>query len=101
MEHYFFMSLSAIGVLFLLGVAVLRDSLKGIKGDIANVREDVADVSSKVGGHAEELVRLSVTLIGPNGDNGINGEVRMLRRRLDDWDRRIATTAGRRAGDAA
>lgn len=98
MEHYFTLALSAIGVLVLLGVAVLRESLRGIKGDIADVRSDVADVSQKVGGHSEELVRLSVTLVGPNGDNGINGEVKLLRRRFDEWDRRVGSPERRAVG---
>jgi hypothetical protein len=86
MEPYFLMSLSAIGVL-LVGIgSYVASSLSGIK--------------ATQGQQGEKLVRIETVLLGPEGTNGMNGDVKELKawrqeqdehalpRRVTDLERR-------------
>ena len=81
MEPYFLMSLSAIGVL-LVGIgSYVASSLSGIK--------------TTQGKQGEKLVRIETVLLGPEGTNGMNGDVKELtawRREQDEHGlpRRVA-----------
>jgi hypothetical protein len=46
-------------------------------------------IGERQGQHEVKLTRIEVVLTGADGTNGINGEVKQLRRRVDEWDRRI------------
>lgn len=81
---------SALLPYFAGGFAVLASLVIGIVIRAFNgQKESNKDVLSTLGRHGEAFVRIETVLMGPNGDNGIHGEVRHLRARMDDIDRRL------------